>query len=119
MAAAVYDFTIEKGAVFNLGFRYLDSDGAAIDISTDTIAMQIRENFASETAIDTLTTGNGRITITDGPAGAFELDWTAAQTTALTSGGVYDIELSPGGDTSATIRIVQGTITLSNEVTQV
>jgi len=62
-----------------------------------------------------LTTENGRIAINSAD-GLITLSISAADTAALTSSGVYDLEIiSPGGLVS---RVIQGTFTLSLEVTR-
>lgn len=120
MSAPVDNITICQGAVWSQSYEYKESDGTTpIDITGAYIAMQIRPTIGDSTVIETLTTSNGKITITDAVNGAFRIDLDANETELITQSGVYDIELSPGGDTSATVRLVQGSMTLSLEVTKV
>lgn len=84
-------------------------------LTNHTARMQVRRTIDSTTPLITLTTENGRITI-NGAAGLISLSISAADTAALTSSGVYDLEIiSSGGLVS---RVIQGTFTLSLEVTR-
>jgi hypothetical protein len=82
-----------------------------------TARMQVRRTVDSETPLISLTTENGRISIS-GAAGLITLSISAADTArgSLDSSGVYDLEIiSSGGLVS---RVIQGTFTLSLEVTR-
>jgi tRNA threonylcarbamoyladenosine modification (KEOPS) complex Pcc1 subunit len=80
-----------------------------------TARMQVRRTVDSATPLITLTTENGRIFI-GGNDGLITLIISAADTAALTSSGVYDLEIiSASGLVS---RVIQGTFTLSPEVTR-
>ena len=80
-----------------------------------TARMQVRRTVDSATPLITLTTENGRIFIS-GNEGLITLIISATDTAALTSSGVYDLEIiSASGLVS---RVIQGTFTLSPEVTR-
>ena len=80
-----------------------------------TARMQVRRTVDSATPLITLTTENGRIFIS-GNEGLITLVISATDTAALTSSGVYDLEIiSASGLVS---RVIQGTFTLSPEVTR-
>ena len=116
MTAGIYNFTIDQGANWNLKVVYKDSDGDVIDLTGYTAAMQLRQNYNSDTAVLSLSTSNGGITI-NGPLGELNLQATAAQTGSLDSGFyVYDLEVTSGG---VVTRIIQGQITVAGEVTRV
>jgi hypothetical protein len=84
-------------------------------LTNHTARMQVRRTIESTTPLITLTTENGRISL-NGAEGFINLSITAADTAALTSSGVYDLEIiSSGGLVS---RVIQGTFTLSPEVTR-
>jgi hypothetical protein len=84
-------------------------------LTNHTARMQVRRTIESTTPMITLTTENGRITL-NGAAGLISLNISAADTADLTSSGVYDLEIiSSGGLVS---RVIQGTFTLSLEVTR-
>lgn len=114
MPAAIYDFEIEQGTTLNKQMVWKGSTGAPVDLSGYTARMQMRPSVSSDTVLLNLTTENGGITL-GGALGTITLHFTAAQTSALTKGGVYDIEVVTGGDVT---RLIQGAISLSKEVTR-
>lgn len=113
MPAVNYDIVIEQGATFGLVITHENPDGTPINLTGMTARMQIRDS-ADDSLILELTTENGRITL-GGTAGTITLAVTAADTAALTRGGVYDLELVNGAEVN---RLVQGKATLSEEVTK-
>jgi hypothetical protein len=116
MTAGIYNFTMDQGSDWDLNVLYQDSNGAAINLTGYTAAMQLRQNYNSDSAELTLTTSNGGIVIT-GALGKLVLHATAAQTGGLDAGYyVYDLEISSGG---VVTRIIQGQITVAGEVTRV
>jgi hypothetical protein len=116
MAAAQADLVIEQGATFNQSFQWTDSAGVAINLTGYTGRMQIRQSITAATTIADLTTANGGIVIT--PAtGTVQAVISAASTAAMSfSSAVYDLELVAGDGTVT--RLVQGSVTLSKEVTR-
>lgn len=116
MAAGNYDFTIEQGATLDLPIFFKDGDGVALDYTGYTARMQVRQNVSSSAVLLELTTENGRL-ILDGPEGNLTLLVTAEDTADITwRKGVYDIEMVAPDDTVT--RVLQGTITISLEVTR-
>ena len=116
MTAGIYNFTIDQGSNWNLNVVYKDSTGTVINLTGYTAAMQLRQNYNSDTAELTLNTSNGGIVIT-GAQGKLVLSATAIQTGALDAGFyVYDLEISSGG---VVTRLIQGQITVAGEVTRV
>ena len=117
MAAAQADLVIEQGATFTQSFKWTDSNGAPIPISGYSARMQIRQNQSSPTALVSLTTSGGGIQIA-GATGTVEIRIEASVTANLSfSSAVYDLELvAPDGIT--VYRLVQGSVTLSKEVTR-
>lgn len=118
MAAGTYDFTIEQGADLNKTLTfYTDSTKTVVlDLSTYSMAMQIRKTKESVDYIDSLTSGTARIDTTNAATGIIILKWTAAITAAFNfNEAFYDLEFTVGGVVS---RMLQGTITLSKEVTK-
>ena len=84
-------------------------------LTNHTARMQVRRTVESTTPLITLTTENGRISI-NGANGLITLSISAADTAALTSSGVYDLEIITSGGLVS--RVIQGTFTLSLEVTR-
>jgi hypothetical protein len=115
MAAGTYNLTIEQGATFRLLVEWLDGSNP-VDLTDFSARMQIRPYAASDEVFITLDTGsNGGITI--------ESDWVIlieipAEDTALLDEycGVYDLELE--SLTGVVTRLLQGSVTISPEVTR-
>ena len=114
MPAAIYDFEIEQGTTLNKGLVWKDSTGALVDLSGYTARMQLRPSVSSDTVLLELTTENGGITL-GGATGEIFLHFTEANTSPLTKGGVYDLEVIIGGKVK---RLIQGAISISKEVTR-
>ena len=67
MSAGVYNIEIEQGATYALAVTYKDSSGAVFDLSSGyTALMSFKESYLDTTAIDSLTTLSGEITLTNG-----------------------------------------------------
>ena len=67
MSAGVYNIEIEQGGDYALAVTYKDSAGLVFDLSSGyTAAMNIKESYLDTTAIDSLTTSSGEITLTNG-----------------------------------------------------
>lgn len=128
MAAGKYNFTIEQGTTIKLELAYKDVSGSAIDLTGYSGRMQIRPDFADNTktsyiylssSLNADGTGlnfsgsNGTTTPASGTIGLFI---SAVSSSALNfDTAYYDIELESG---SIVTRLLQGTITLSREVTR-
>jgi len=121
MIAGIYNILCEQGTTFGRTFeiQYPDPDDPSIyhpyDLTSHTARMQVRRTIDSSTFLIELTTENGGIEIDD-ELGKITITMTDAQTSALSSSGVYDLEIE---DNSGNVsRVVQGTFTLSLEVTR-
>jgi hypothetical protein len=113
--AGSYDFTIEQGATFNLVMTW-KIDGVAVNLTGYTARLQARVDYADTTTVLSMTTAGGGITL-GGAAGTITLDQTATQTTALSVGSfVYDLELVSSAN--FVIRLLQGELNISAEVTR-
>ena len=67
MSAGVYNIEIEQGGDYALAVTYKDSAGLVFDLSSGyTALMSIEESYLDATAIDSLTTASGEITLTSG-----------------------------------------------------
>lgn len=115
MAAGVYDILCEQGATFRKTFTWLDENEQPINLTGCSARMQVRPthnsttfwlNLVSPTAI-TITPLTGQITVV-----------VSATTTAAlpVKRGVYDLEVVMS--TGEVIRLVQGSFTVSPEVTR-
>ncbi|SVE59996.1 uncharacterized protein METZ01_LOCUS512850 [marine metagenome] len=122
MIAGIYNITCEQGTDFTRSciLKYPDANDPTgstyllYDLTGYTARMQIRRTLESATPEIELTTENSGIVL-GGDAGTFEIVMTNAQTSALDSDGVYDLEIISGGGTVS--RVIQGTFTLDLEVT--
>lgn len=112
-----YNLEIQQGATLSLVATWKDSAGTAVNLGGYSARMNVRETYSSATAILTLTTENGGITL-GGAAGTITLAATATATAALTApfSGVYDLELVSGA--GVVTRLLEGVATVSPEVTR-
>lgn len=112
--AGQYKILVDQGSTWNLSLRWLDSNGAPVNLTGYAARMHIRESCDASTIIENLTTENGGITVTS--SGYVNLTLTATETAAMTAGDyVYDVELVV--DTTVT-RILEGELTVRCEVTR-
>jgi hypothetical protein len=119
--AGTYNIICEQGATFTriLELQRPDPDDSTqyivYPLTGHTARMQVRRTIESSTSLITLTTENGGISL-NGADGLITIYMTDEQTASLTSSGVYDLEIiSAAGVVS---RVVQGSFTLSLEVTR-
>lgn len=119
--AGTYNILCEQGTTFVRVLELqtpnpLDSSIYEVyDLSGHTARMQIRRTIDSSSVMIELTTENGGIEI-DGDEGKITILMSDTQTGSLTSSGVYDLEIEDNGGNVS--RVVQGTFTLSQEVTR-
>lgn len=108
--------TILQGSTFSQQFVWKTGSPAnAVDLTGYTAAAQARATYTSSTALFTLTTANGGITL-GGAAGTITLAMSSEATAALTPGNyVWDLEVTTG---STVRRLISGKLTVSPAVTQ-
>jgi hypothetical protein len=119
MPAGKYNFTIEQGAKFSRDFVWKNADKTPVNISGYSFRMMARHKHDDVEPIISLSTVEppGGISILDGANGRLRIGLTQAQTTALNfTEAIYDLEATPPADEA--IRLLEGTITLSREVTK-
>lgn len=124
MIAGSYNITCEQGTSFARIIALeqprtpTEEDPSLYEpylLTDHTARMQVRRTLESTTSIISLTTENERIEL-DGPNGLITLTISATDTAALASSGVYDLEIIDIDGLVA--RVIQGTFTLSLEVTR-
>lgn len=116
MAAADYDILIEQGSTFSLNIVWKDSEGTPIDITGHTARMQIRKTVKSTDVLASATTENGKIVL-GGETGTIDVTIPNSETSDLSiKCGVYDLELE--SDSGIVTRLIQGSVTVSPEVTR-
>ena len=131
MAAGRYSFVIEQGATTDFEIQYKDTNNNPIDLSDYTGRLQIRSTYAQDSGELYLTlsssrnpdgTGlnfsgsNGTTPPTSGSIGIYIA---ACTSSALTfNEAKYDLEIYSGsGHCPFTIRLLEGNVKLSKEVT--
>jgi hypothetical protein len=104
-----------KGSTFSTTFTYKIS-GTPVNLTGYTARMQGRQSHTADTAIISLTTENGKISL-GGTAGTISLSLSAVETAAIEQFNlVYDLEIVSGG--GAVYRLLEGIIVLTPEVTR-
>jgi hypothetical protein len=130
MIAGKYNIICQQGSTFDLEMTlqypnpdYPESCADPLDcpefldwnLTGYTARMQVRKYPESATPEIELTTSNNRITL-GGASGTIQLLIRAEDTAALEFSGVYDLEIvAPNNEID---RIIEGTFTLSKEVTK-
>jgi hypothetical protein len=113
MLAGTYNIICEQGATFQRNISVVNADNTEPDYTSSTARMQVRPTVLSPVIIIELTTENGRITLLNN---TITLDIIADDTEALPTGAYkYDLEIQTGAEV---IRLVQGSFTVSPEVTR-
>ena len=119
MPAGTYNFTIEQGAKFFRDITWKNANRSPVNISGYVFRMMARYKHDDAEPLISLSTVEppGGITIVDAPNGRFRISLTQAQTTALNFvEAIYDLEAVP--PTEDAMRLLEGKITLSKEVTK-
>lgn len=122
MLAGTYNITCEQGSTFSLiiTVQYPDTVDPSVyypwDFSDYTARMQIRRTLESSTPMIELTTENGRLEFSSPTEGEIRIHMTAEETAALTTSGVYDLEIvNAAGEVS---KVIKGAFNLLPEVTR-
>ena len=111
--AALTNLLIEQGATFTSTISLFNAADTAFDLTGHTAAGQIRKSYSSSSASATFTISFA----SDRTSGQITLSLTPTQTADLEEGRyVYDIETT-GSDSTVT-RVLQGTVTVSPNVTR-
>jgi hypothetical protein len=132
MGAGRYSFTIEQGTTTNFEIQYKDSSNNPVDLTGYSGRMQIASDYASNasrTVYLTLSSSlnadgtglnfsgsNGNTPPTSGSIGIYIAACTSSLLTFTTA--KYDLEIYSGsGACPLTVRLLEGQISLSNQVT--
>ena len=116
MAAGALDLFVEQGSTFSYNLTLTDQVGTPLNLTGYTARMQMRRAVQSQDVLISLTTENGRLTITP-LTGQIAINIEATATAALSfQTAVYDLEIQSDG--GIVTRIIQGRVTLSPEVTR-
>ena len=131
MSAGRYSFVIEQGATTNFEIQYKDSNNVPVDLTNYTGRLQIKSTYAQDSGELFLTlssslnpdgTGlnfSGSNSSTPPTSGSIGIYIASCTSSALTfNEAVYDLELYSGsGDCPFTVRLLEGKIQLSKQVT--
>jgi len=131
MPAGKYNFIIEQGSTFQLNLQYKDSNGDPVDLTDYTGRLQIRPSVQSDTVYLTLSSSlqsdgtglnfsgsNNDQPPTSGSIGVIIASCTSSLLT-FDGDAYYDLEIYSGsGDCPYTVRIIEGRVQLSKEVTR-
>lgn len=116
MTAALLNLELDKGSTWKHTFKLNQGKSSVpMDLTGYTAKMQIRKSATSPTVLFELSTLNGRLIIEH--PGVLKILVTDEDTGDMTfNSAVYDLEItSADGETT---RIVQGTITATQQVTR-
>ena len=129
MAAGTYSFTIEQGTTVDFELQYTDANDLPIDLTGYHGRMQIKSGFANDKPVTYASlssslaadgTGlnfSGSLGNKPPTSGSIGVYISAASSSAFTfAKAKYDIEIVSG---STVTRILEGSITLSKEVTTI
>lgn len=109
--AAIANLYVDQGATFSTSVLVTNDDGTAFDLTSHTVAAQLRKSYSSSSKTDFTATIADPAT-----AGQINLKLTATQTGALEEGRyVYDVEVTL--ETTVT-RVLEGLVTVSPQVTK-
>lgn len=115
MPAGIYNIVAEQGATLTRTITWNNTAGQPINLTNYTARMQVRNDYDSSTALLTLTTENGGITL-GGVLGTVIVTVSASSMALVASGSyVYDLELVLS---DVVTRLVQGSFTVNAEVTR-
>jgi hypothetical protein len=129
MSAGRYSFTIEQGATFQLELIYKDSNQTPVDLTGYSGRMQIRPTVDSNTIYLTLSSSlnaDGTGLNFSGSSGANPPSsgsigiYIASCTSSLLNftNAYYDLEIYSGSNCPYTVRLIEGQVQLSKEVTR-
>lgn len=124
MSAGTYDIVIEQGATFERTMTIKDSNDDPIDLTGFTFTGQVRKTYSSSSIIISFTfeilnqvsnTGQVKMKLTSSQTSSIPVD-KADNYEKKTTIYCYDVEMDTG---SVVDRIIQGTASISPEVTRV
>jgi hypothetical protein len=129
MSAGTYNFTIEQGTTVDFEAQYTDSGSNPIDLTNYHGRMQIKSGFANDKPVTYASLSSSRYPDGTGlnfngsggskplTSGSIGIYISAVSSSTFTfAKAKYDLEIVSG---STVTRILEGTITLSKEVTTI
>lgn len=118
MQPANIELTIYKGSTFVKAIQWKSGNPAApVNLTGCTLRMQMRKTAGDTNILDTLTTENGKLEITNASEGKISIKIAAVTSSAYTfDRGVYDLEVVFLD--GSVYRIIEGAVTTVPEVTR-
>ena len=117
MSAKIVDLAIETRATMRVVVTMTDDLGGPIDLTGATCTMDIRSQGDGTALLISLTTGNGRIVLSDAANGELTLTISAVDTTPLRPGEYdYDLLCLLSVAPPDTIKPIQGTVIVTASV---
>lgn len=114
MTPGKYNMICPQGTTFSKQLTYT-IDSVPVDLTTYTARMQVREKYTSTSAVVTITTENGGISL-GGEDGTIDLFISNSATSAISAKDyVYDLELV---SSSNVYRLIEGKFIVTPEVTR-
>lgn len=99
--AATNNLVIFKGSTVVLQFRHvIEGTTTPVDITGKTIVFSLKRRFSDAAALlslSTLSAGPAKVTITDGPNGAYTVTLTPTETTRAAGVYVHDVQPTDAG----------------------
>lgn len=112
-----YSFDIDQGSTHTFSLTYKDSSGNAVDLSSHTPQMDVRDKFLNDTGSNllfSLTDGDG-IDTTNASTGTLAITINATRSALLVDAEYrYDLEIE---DSGVITRLIQGKISVKKQVT--
>jgi hypothetical protein len=131
MAAGKYNFIIEQGTTVNFEVQYKDSNNVPVDLTGYSGRLMIRSNFADDSPSTYLTLSSSRNSDgtglnfsgssgtkppESGSIGIYISSCTSSALTFITAR--YDLEIYSGSSCPYTVRLLEGQVNISKEVTR-
>jgi len=129
MSAGRYSFTIEQGTTFQLELIYKDSNLTPVNLTGYSGRMQIRPTVDSNTVYLTLSSSlnadgtglnfsgsSGTNPLSSGSIGIYISSCTSSLLNFTNA--YYDLEIYSGSNCPYTVRLIEGQVQLSKEVTR-
>lgn len=116
VAPGIVNLTFGQGTTWKLSMTYTDANDAPVDLTNYVARMQARVGYDAATTVLNINSNGSGITL-GGTAGSISIVVPASTTTTIGAAQyVYDLELvSPSDEVT---RLIEGTLTVTPEVTK-
>ena len=129
MAAGKYNFVIEQGATTDFEIQYNDGNGNPIDLTNYNARMSIKSGIGGTTYLNLSSslgpcgTGlnlSGSSSAKPPTSGSIGIFISAVSSSALDfNEGVYDLEIYSGSNCEYVVRLLEGRVKLSKQITTI